>query len=501
MKRFYLILICVTIILTSCQGIPLTTTPEQSIPITTTPQTTSEPQEPPVITEYYQKWLDNAADFLSSVKISATEESIHITAESGTLAWSTSYILNALYKGYCASGDEEYIKILAIYLYRIFNLMKDQDGDGYLNWGQAYDLGANEKYEYDEYLCHGGVFLSMASEFVNIIYADPILAKKSAYLRISYKEIADYIVDRSINHVIPAFEKDWNDELGVYMNRPGSVNWHGATYPISLPHNQYLTIVPALINLAKICPEKRTDYLYKAEKMLATFKSYITYKDDGTVMWNYNDSMFEGDYPVSAKEDYSHIIWGIVAMTYGHSNDIVFGISDLEAISKTLETTMFRGSEDEPKITERINGVGKKFPLFLHMFDLGIYGQKIIQRGIQTLIYTETETGRDAPRILAIHPDTPIPRWFDLTLPANNAENVGSTEAFIWQREAYANYYTLQIATDADFTNIIVNRDKILQSSVIVSDLPASSTLYWRVIAKNIKGDETISQTFIFKTA
>jgi len=501
MKRFLILLLCLVIFLSSCQGTAPTTTTPDSTPVSTPESTvsTDPKQDAAIITPEYQKWINNSKSFFSQIKVTGTSKSDLITGDSHALAWGSSYTLHSIYRAYCATGDQNYLKNLASMLYRIFELMADTDGDGYLNWGASYNING-KSYPYDEYAAHVGIMVSIAGDFVNLIYGDPSLFEKSAHLRLSYKEVTDFIIDRAINHAIPAFEKDWNDELGVYMNRPGCVNYSGATKPIALPNNQYLCMVPALLNFAKICPEKRDEYIYKAEKMLSTFRAHVTFADDGTACWNYKDTLFENDW-VTSTEDYSHAMWDIRAAIYGMSSGLVFSVSDLEAMAKTYDVNMFRGTEDNPKLTEYVDGKGNAGgAISLLLFDLGVYGEKIITRGAKALEVSNTTKSRDAGRVLAFHPDTPIPRWFDLTLPANNAENVGSTEGFIWQRKAYANYYTLQIATDADFTNIIVNRDKILESSAIVKDLPASSTLYWRVIANNIAGDKIYSDTFSFKT-
>jgi hypothetical protein len=87
-------------------------------------------------------------------------------------------------------------------------------------------------------------------------------------------------------------------------------------------------------------------------------------------------------------------------------------------------------------------------------------------------------------------------------MPSNGEKQVNSNNAvFIWQRTACANYYRLQIATDSDFNDVIVERDKIIDSSVIVTSLPKNAELYYRVIAMNMSGEETVSDIYSFKTA
>ena len=49
--------------------------------------------------------------------------------------------------------------------------------------------------------------------------------------------------------------------------------------------------------------------------------------------------------------------------------------------------------------------------------------------------------------------------------------------------------------------DVIVERDKIIDSSVIVTSLPKNAELYYRVIAVNMSGEETVSDIYSFKTA
>ena len=118
--------------------------------VDTTAETTGiQTDAPSVVTDEkysYDTWVKHAYSFLNSIK--NTDENGYITDDSSTLAWGTSYILDALYRGYCATGDIAFLENMSVYLYRIYELLADKDGDGYLNWGTAHysDEGLYEEY-------------------------------------------------------------------------------------------------------------------------------------------------------------------------------------------------------------------------------------------------------------------------------------------------------------------------------------------------------------------
>ena len=452
----------------------------------------------------YALWMNNAASFLKSISIEPDGTNSNITDNSDYLAWGSSYLLHTFYRGYCATGDMAYLEQLALYLYKIFELMADRDEDGYLNWGASYDIDGVH-YPYNEYVVHTGIMVSLAGDFVSLVMGDESLQDKPAAGGMTYSELADYFTDLAVNHAIPAFDKDWNEEIGVYMNRPGSVNYSGSDRKIALPNNQFLAMVPALLSFARVSPEHRELYLSRAERMLQVFRDHIIYLDDGCAIWHYKNTLFKGDWGESV-EDYSHAQWSMYAAVHGYSAGMVFSLEDLRAFGKTYDKRMFTGTEEDPRLTMYVNGKksGDNGNLFLLLYDMSIYGEKFITRGKQYLTVHEQTKGWDAPRILAFHEETPKPRSFELTLPADNAKDVSegtNVTDFFWQRNAYANYYCLQIAYDPEFTQIVTERNMILESVASAADLPRNAKLYWRVIAKNISGNETVSETFTFSTA
>lgn len=510
-KRFLIpLLLAVSILLSACAGAQTGKDTDTTAADTTAVDTTdaadttadtggNTPDDtPPEETDErysYEAWRQNAYNYLNSVKVSPDDIS-NFTDDSSSLAWGRSYLLDALYRGYCATGDVEFLEQMSIYLYGIYEVLADKDGDGYLNWGTAH---YSDDGTYEEFAVHTGMVGLTAGEFACLIYADPALAEQESPLGMTYLEVADYLIDRTVNHLIPAFERDWNDEIGVYMDRPGSSNYNGSIKKISLPHNQYLALAMTLINFAKVSPEHSEEYVYRAERMLEVFSSnVIRYPNVGLVDWHYADALFEGD-EYSSSEDFSHGMIDVRAAIFGYENGLAFSLHDVESFANNYATVMHRDLEEYPALSYVVNGRGtSEGLLYFWIFDMALYRNVLADRGMTYMLNTGAQNGGDSTQILVYHPDTPKPESFSLTSPALDEEVDPSLAVFRWQRTACANYYCLQIAEDAEFNNIIVNRDKIPDSTVIVKDLPEGSQLYYRVIAKNMKGEETVSDIFSF---
>ncbi|MBK8444908.1 MAG: S8 family serine peptidase [Sphingobacteriales bacterium] len=78
-----------------------------------------------------------------------------------------------------------------------------------------------------------------------------------------------------------------------------------------------------------------------------------------------------------------------------------------------------------------------------------------------------------------------------LSSPANGASNQSTSPVLTWSAVSGATSYTIQIATDATFSNMIVNQSGIVATSYTASGLLPSSTYYWQVITYNGCGNST----------
>lgn len=88
-----------------------------------------------------------------------------------------------------------------------------------------------------------------------------------------------------------------------------------------------------------------------------------------------------------------------------------------------------------------------------------------------------------------------------LISPAHGASLVPVLATFTWQAAAQATSYTLQVATDAAFSNLVVNQGGISGTSyTLTSPLESDTTFHWRVMATNLCGDGAFSTANRFTT-
>ena len=113
----------------------------------------------------------------------------------------------------------------------------------------------------------------------------------------------------------------------------------------------------------------------------------------------------------------------------------------------------------------------------------------------------------DGPIIVAttsagIFKYTEIPFAASLIAPANNSMGNSLTPTFDWSDITYATKYELQVATDAGFTNIILDQYPITNShyTPAMGLLNFNTKYYWRVYAGNDGGWSGASSVWNFKT-
>lgn len=93
-----------------------------------------------------------------------------------------------------------------------------------------------------------------------------------------------------------------------------------------------------------------------------------------------------------------------------------------------------------------------------------------------------------------------VPTAPTLVAPADGASAVGIPTTLSWNAVAGATAYTVEVATDVGFGNIVSNQAGISGTSTSVS-LAASTTHYWRVSASSACGSSTTSAVRSFTTA
>ena len=88
-----------------------------------------------------------------------------------------------------------------------------------------------------------------------------------------------------------------------------------------------------------------------------------------------------------------------------------------------------------------------------------------------------------------------------LSTPANTATGVFATTNLTWVANSGSGItYQIEIATDANFTNTIINTSGLTATSYSTSLLLPSTTYYWRVKASNACTSANYSNTFSFTT-
>ncbi len=132
---------------------------------------------------------------------------------------------------------------------------------------------------------------------------------------------------------------------------------------------------------------------------------------------------------------------------------------------------------------------------------LAFAGDGTAARGEQTVVIKGTSgtLEKEAELVLDVFP--PIAAGPKLTQPVNGAKEQASSPTFVWNETPNAESYTLQIAKDEAFEDIVHEKEGIAGSSYTIAyALDTDKVFYWRVIAKNICGEEMSTQIFSFRT-
>jgi len=437
--------------------------------------------EPPA--NDYALWQTRARDSLTG------DMSSLVSADSSTLAWGTSYAISAFCRAYQATGEEIYLEKAGGYLYEIFRLAANNDGDGYRNWGSGHYTGG----QYEEFCVHTGVLLTSAGEWANLVASSPLIQIKTEPVSgMTYGALCEYLVAEATGQMIPAFDKDWDSKYGIYKSPQGSAYFDGQN--VSLPNNQFLAMASALIQFAKLSPAHEQEYLYRAKRMLDAFHCKLWYNCKGNIRrWKYADYYIPFDH-LPSKEDYSHGMHSVRAAIMGYANGFSFTEDNIKAFARVYKS-MVRGTAEEPLLTQYADGSGTKDnALFLHIYDLSPFGDAIWRTGYKTAVFrgASASVGDDA-RILLYHESAPAPLEFGLLY----ARRGDDWTLFRWEPSVRACKYTLQVSDRADFSNLLVDRANILDASAFADGLPPGA-LYWRVIAANQSGASYTSEAFVF---
>ncbi|PID59439.1 MAG: hypothetical protein CR986_06090 [Ignavibacteriae bacterium] len=93
-----------------------------------------------------------------------------------------------------------------------------------------------------------------------------------------------------------------------------------------------------------------------------------------------------------------------------------------------------------------------------------------------------------------------VPHIPDLEYPLANANKQRDTTQLVWFDSEGANTNRLQVATDSSFSDIILNKVNLVDTSYLVTNIDGLTNYYWRVSASNIAGESEFSEVRRFTT-
>ncbi|MDB5283626.1 MAG: hypothetical protein JWO06_2701, partial [Bacteroidota bacterium] len=102
-----------------------------------------------------------------------------------------------------------------------------------------------------------------------------------------------------------------------------------------------------------------------------------------------------------------------------------------------------------------------------------------------------------ATGVMQVVGSTTVPPPATLDIPLNNSVWDTTLVTFSWDVSAGASGYSLLVSTDPTFANNVSRFDN-LTNTQLVTTLGANQQYYWRIIAYNICGQASVSQTFTF---
>ncbi len=119
--------------------------------------------------------------------------------------------------------------------------------------------------------------------------------------------------------------------------------------------------------------------------------------------------------------------------------------------------------------------------------------------GVNNFQITGTSTSANKSVDVSVFVTNGIPAQTTLLSPADSS-TASSSPTFSWSAVADTADYTLEIATDAGFANIVYSTTQSGTSLDLPVALAANTTHYWRVTANNGCGSGVVSTTFSFDT-
>ena len=96
----------------------------------------------------------------------------------------------------------------------------------------------------------------------------------------------------------------------------------------------------------------------------------------------------------------------------------------------------------------------------------------------------------------------PIAGGTQLKTPADKSKDISPRPTFTWSEVTNTETYQLQVATDASFSKVVVDRSGIVGTNfTLTANLATDTQYYWRVYAENVCGKVIGTQVFSFRTS
>ena len=261
-----------------------------------------------------------------------------------------------------------------------------------------------------------------------------------------------------------------------------ALHFDGASQYATVTNSSSLNITQTITMAAWVRPEKMaTQYLIKKAEYANADGYELSLGSDGKIFFRFNQDSSGDTYRLESQTSYPFDgnTWVHIAATFDGAVMKMY-INGVEDNSLTLSSPQWININQLPlSIGAGINDF-RGFQGILD--DIYIYNEVLSPAEIATLADPFT---------------VPAPV---LTSPENATVDVPVPVTISWEAFQFADNYTLEVAGDLNFNNIVNSQSGLTQPSAQVSGLDNNSTYYWRVISHNAGGDSPGSPIWNFTT-
>ena len=177
-------------------------------------------------------------------------------------------------------------------------------------------------------------------------------------------------------------------------------------------------------------------------------------------------------------------------------NEAVFGVTAVSS-SEVNEKITYSATNLPPNTTSGFSPNPATYPtrstLTLSNLNASPAGTYLID--IQGVSTSMTRTTQAELKLITQNPSAPV-----LNLPTNGDIMEAGSVFLTWTASPMAETYSVQIATDDAFTNIVDSAVGLTETIYQTANLPPNTAYFWRVKGTNDCGSGSFSQTFTFPT-